>query len=48
MDPIEQLNDEERAILAFVKRHFEESKMTLALGMLDSACLDDIRHLIRG
>ena len=43
-----ELTDTERAILAFVKCHFEQNNMKLALQMLDSARIDDVRHLING
>ena len=43
-----ELTDRERAILAFVRRHFEQNNMRLALRMLDSARIDDIRQIING
>ena len=45
---INELTDQERAILAFVKRHFEQNNMRLALRMLDTARIDDIRQVING
>ena len=40
-----ELTDRARAILAFVKHHFEQNNMQLALRMLDSARIEDVRHL---
>ena len=43
-----ELTDRERAILAFVKHYFEQNNMRLALRMLDSARIDDVRQIING
>jgi hypothetical protein len=45
---VNELTDQERAILAFVKRHFERKNMRFALRMLDSARINDIRQIIDG
>ena len=43
-----ELTELERAILAFVRRHFEQNNMRFALRMLDSARIDDVRQIING
>ena len=48
MQTIEELNDEECAVLAFIKRHFEENDMRNGLQLLDFLTLEETRQVIEG
>jgi hypothetical protein len=48
MQTLEELSDEDCAILAFVKRHFEENDMRDAVRLLDLLTIEETRQVIEG
>ena len=46
MEMLEELNDEDRAVLAFIKRHLEQNEMRNGLRLLDLLTVEETRRVI--
>ena len=46
MEMLEELNDEDRAVLAFIKRHLEQNEMRNGLRLLDLLTIEETQRVI--